>query len=195
MNKTEIVHEVKEAIEVLRLNKVKMADVARRKETLMYGIIFIAVPTVLNLFLTGLSFPSGFGAIFTGFVFWSVLIPVLSYAATAFLVSLLAEKVFHGKGDHVGFFKIIAYASVVLWPTVAAFALMALGLVDAWGLFGLVNLLGGLWILYVTYNALMEHHKLDKEKAVYVVIAAVIIMMVVQSVLAKVLVGVGYRWY
>jgi hypothetical protein len=190
-----IVNEVKEAIQVLKLNKLKMADVARRKDSLKWGIVFIAVPAVVNVILSAIAFPSGFGGIFSRYLLWPVVIPALSFAATAFLVSYVAEKGFHGQKDHVGFFKIMAYASVALWITIIPSILMVLGLADMLGsLSQLISLAASAWVLYVTYFALMEHHKLTKENSILTIVAAVVISIIVSGLLGGILVGNGYRF-
>ncbi|MFA7685264.1 MAG: YIP1 family protein [Candidatus Gracilibacteria bacterium] len=186
-----IVNEVKVAISVLKLDKVKMAEVAKNKEATFLGIGFLAVPAIINVILTALTFPSGFGSIFSRFLLWPIVIPVLSTVATTFLVSLVAEKAFKGNKDHVGFFRIVSYASVVLWVTILAYLLRLIGL----ELVFLASLVAGLYLLYVIYNILMEHHKLTKEHAIYTIIAAFFISILVSSILGNVLVGSGYRMY
>lgn len=192
----DLVHQFKDAIEILKLNKLKMAQVAGKKDSTLFGIGFLLVPGILNVILAALIFPSGFGGIFSKYLLWPIMIPALSFAATILLVSFVAEKVFHGQKDHVGFFRIMAYASVVLWVSVLPFFMGLIGLgVDAYSLFNLVGLAGGLYLLYVMYNVLMEHHKLNKEKAIYTIVAAFFISIIVSSILGNILVGSAYRFY
>jgi hypothetical protein len=188
-----ILNELKDALQILKLNRAKMADVAGRKQATVFGIIFLLVLPVVNILLSVFNYPSGFGSIFSRYLLWPAFIPSLSFVATTFLISLIAERVFHGGKDHVGFFRIMAYASVVLWVTVVPFLLGVLGIIDAQSLFKLIYLLSGALVLYVAFNALMEHHKLTKEHAVLVIIAAIFIFMISSSILGKLLVGSGYR--
>ena len=191
-----IVHQVEGAIAVLKLDKAKMAEIARNKEATVFGIVFLAAPVVVNIILLALAFPSEFGSIFSRYLLWPIVIPVLAFAANAFLMSLIAEKAFKWNSDHVGFFRIMSYASVVLWVTVIPFVLLVVGLgLDAFSLFSLVSLAAGLYLLYIAYNVLMEHHKLTKENAVYTIIAGFFISIVVNSILGNILVGGGYKMY
>lgn len=190
-----VLNEIREAVQVLKLNKSKMAEVAGRKEATRWGIIFLAVAPVVNIVLSALIFPSGLGSIFSRYLLWPIFIPFMSFVAMIFLMSLVAEKAFHGGKDHIGFFRIMAYASVSLWATVVPFLLMVLGIVDAYGLFRLIYLLAGAWILYLSFYALMEHHKLSKENAIFTVVAAIFIALIVESILGNVLVGGSYRLY
>lgn len=190
------VGELKEAFQVLRLNGGKMADVAKKKEATVWGIAILAVPPVVNAILAALMFPSGFGSIFSKYVFWPVFIPAISYAITVFLMSLVAEKAFHGDKDHVGFFRIMAYASIILWLTVLPFLLAVLGVMaDAYEVFRLIYLVAGAWMLYVSFYVLMVHNKLTKENAIFTVVIAIIMVVIVSSVLGKVLVGSVYSLY
>lgn len=192
----DIVHEIKTAVEILKLNKVKMSEVAHHKDATLVGIGFLIVPSILNVVLVYLSCGAGFGGIFSKYLLWPLMIPALSFAATIFLVSLVAEKFFHGNKDHVGFFRIMAYASVLLWINVLPFLMGLIGLgINSYSLFNLVGAAGSLYLLYVLYYVLMEHHKLNKEKAVYVIVAAFLISIVVSSVLGNILVGSSYSFY
>ena len=189
-----LVNEIKDAVAILKINKPKMGDVSRRQDSLKWGIIFLSVPPVINVVLSAIAFPDGFSGIFSRYVLWPVVIPALSFAATSFLVSYAAERGFHGQKDHVGFFKIMAYASISLWITIIPFLLMVLNFGDAYGSLGeIFYLVASALAMFVMYNALMEHHKLTKENAIIVVVAAVVIYVVVSSILGNILVGSGYR--
>jgi len=190
-----ILDEIKDAISVLKLDKTKISSIAGRKSATLFGIIFIIVPPILNVLFSLMAFSSGFSSIFSRYLIWPIFIPALSYAATSFLMSFVAEKVFHGGKDHVGFFRIMAYASVAMWVTVVPFLFMFLGIMDAYGLFRLLYIVAGAWILYMAFHVLMEHSKLTKENAIFTIIAAIVISIIIESILANLLVGVGYRLY
>lgn len=191
-----IVNEIKDAVAVLKLDRVKMAEIAKNKESTLVGVGILVVPAVLNLILVSLSYDSGFGSAFSKYLLWPILIPVLSFVATIFLVSLVAEKFFHGGKDHLGFFRIMAYASIVLWVNVLPFLMGFIGMgIDAYSLFNLVGLAGNIYLLYVLYYVLMEHHKLNKERAVYAIIVAFFISIMASSILGNVLIGSAYRFY
>jgi hypothetical protein len=187
--------EIKDAIQLLKLNKSKISSIAGNKSATVFGVIFLVIPPVLNIIFSSLSFSSGFGSIFSRYLLWPIFIPALSYAGTSFLMSLVAEKVFHGGKDHVGFFRIMAYASVAMGVTVVPFLFMLLGIMDAYGLFRLLYIIAGAWVLYVAFHVLMEHSKLTKENAIFTVVAGIVISIIIESILASLLVGVGYRLY
>jgi len=190
-----ILDEFKDAIQVLKMNHAKIVEIANKKEATFFGVMILAVPPVINVILNWWIFPPG-SSIFSSFVIWTVAVPYLSYVITIFLMSLLAEKVFHGGKHHLGFFRIMAYAGIVLWVTMLPFLLARLGLMaDPARLFKIIYWLGGAWMLYVSFYVLMLHHRLAKDNAVVTVVLAVIIAMIVNSILGNMLVGSIYRLY
>jgi hypothetical protein len=178
-----------DAIEVVKLNKAKMAEVASRPSATKWGILILVLPALLNWIFSALTYPSGLLSVFQSYVFGAILIPVLSLVAMIFVISLVAEKFFGAKGAHVGFFRVLAYGSILLWISVIPYLLALLGLWFFGGLFGLVSLAAGIWLLVVSYHLLIEHHKLSKENAVFALIAGIVGYFVIAKILGSVLVG------
>jgi hypothetical protein len=178
-----LVAEVKDAIEILKLNKPKMTEVEARPSATTWGIVMLAVPALLNLILISLAY-----RVFVVDYLWMAAIPVASSVAMIFALSLIAQKFFQGKGSNIGFFRVAAYASLASWVTVIPYLLMLLGANSFFSLLGLLNLAAGAWMLVVTYHVLMEHHKLTQQNAVITIVIGIVAYVIVSSVLANLLV-------
>lgn len=192
-NHLQIVEQIKDGISVLQLNQHVMKNVFEREGTVKWGIFFLAVPAVTNLILAALAFPSGFSAIFSKFVFWPVLVPVLALGASLFILGVFVEKSFKIKVEPGKLFGVLAYASVFLWLTVFAFLLDVLGLVDVSSLFNLLWLGGLAWIYTVAYHFLTKVLGLTSKDALISVAVGVFCCFMIQLLLGKILVGSYYR--
>ena len=187
---------MKNLISVLKLDKEAMIRVSEDKEATKWGVLAFSIPAVVNLTLASFTFPSGFGVIFSRFMLWPMLIPVISVVLAVFLMSFVALKWFGGKGNHIGFFRVAAYGSSVLWVSIVPFVLGLLGILDPIGLYNLIWLLGAIWILVVCYQMLLMHHKLNDKDALIVVVIGVFGNLLFKNILGGVLVGNSYRlWY
>ncbi|MEK7672946.1 MAG: YIP1 family protein [Patescibacteria group bacterium] len=190
-----LVNQIKEAMDVLMLDKEKMASVSNKSDATKWGIIILVVPPLLNLILSALSFPSGLNAIFTGLVFWSMVVPTVSLVATMFLMSFVAQKYFKGGDGHKQFFNVLAYASVVFWLTPIAFLIDLVGIMDASGLLNLISTVGLVWVFVVAYNYLVHIRKVTQKDATLVVLGGVFSYFLLQYILGRVLIGKYYKLF
>lgn len=177
-----LIAEVKDAIEILKLNKSKMSEVAGKATATTWGIVILAVPAVLNLLLVSIAYRA-----FTVYYLWMVAIPVVSSVGMIFVLSLIAQKFFQGKGNNIGFFRVAAYAGLASWATVLPYLLILLGSFSGFSLLGVLNLAAGAWMLVVTYHVLLEHHKLTQQNSVITIVLGIVAYFVVSSVLASLL--------
>lgn len=192
----QIIGELKDAIAVLRLKESAIHSVYEKKSATKWGIIILAVPVVVNLILSSLLFPSGFSAIFSRFLFWPTLIPFLVLAASFFVISMVAEKIFKvTNANHTGFFRVLAYASLVLWVTMAPFLLGIIGLDLGIGFFNLIWLAGFIWILAVAYNVLIKDYKMQQNDVFICLASGVVAYFIFKLILGKILVGNYYRFF
>jgi len=172
--------EVRDAIEIIKLNKTKMKEIAGKKSSTKIGIVFIVVPIVLNALLSFFSVGGSWGGYYT---YLSVL-PIISLILGILILSYVAEKFFKGKGDHESFFRVISYSCLLLWINTVFLLLSTLGL---WGisaslLYTIPGLIS-LWIIVVTYFALIEIHQLSSENAVITIIVGFIASIIINSIL------------
>lgn len=186
-----IVAEVKDAIEILKLNKVKMAEIAAKPAATKWGWIILAIPIVVNLVLMFVRLPSGIMDFLSSYLLWTILIPVASFVGMIFIIDIVASKMFNAKSDFWGLFRVLAYASIVMWVTILPWLLMGSNL---YSLFNLLNLAAGIWCLVVTYKMLMEHYKLNQQNTVVALVVSIVGYLLVQYILGSVLIGPGYRW-
>jgi len=179
---------VNDGIDVLRLDKVKMSHIAHDPKATVWGFAILAAPFVVNIFLAMLQ-----TTMFLSLQVKFLLIPLVTIVGCIFLMSFVAQKVFHAKGDHMAFFRVIAHAGVVTWLTVIPFVLSLLGLGDVFSIFNLVNLVAGVWMLVVTYHLLLDYYKLNQQNAIITIVLGVVGAAIIQSVLGRLLIGKFYR--
>ncbi|MFA6991797.1 MAG: Yip1 family protein [Candidatus Gracilibacteria bacterium] len=191
VNNMPIVGELRDAVEILKLNKAKMAEIAGKKSATKWGWIILAVPAVVNLVLMVLRVPSGFLDFLGSYLMWTVLIPFLSYVAVIFVIDIVASKMFNAKSDFWGLFRVLAYASLVMWVSILPWLL---GGSNLYNLFNLLTFVAGIWTLVVSYTMLMAHYKLSQQNAVIALVVSIVGYMIIQYILGSLLVGPGYRW-
>ncbi len=187
--------EAKDAISILKLDKAKMMSVAGRQSATKWGIFFLVVPALVNLVLSAISFPSGFGSILSRFVLWPVVIPVLSFLGGLYLIHVAATKLFAAKADFWGFFRIASYSYLVYWLTLIPALLMSVTFFVGGGLGALISLVASIWTLVVAYHVMTDYYKLNQQNAILALIIGVVAFMFVSSILGGVLVGSYYHMY
>jgi len=193
--KSYVISEAKEALAILKFDKVKMAHIAAKPEATRNGIIILLVPAFFNIVFGAMSFPSGFSAIFSRFLVWPLLIPVFAFVGMVFGVSYVARKYFHGVGHDVGFFRVLSYASIVSWVSIPVALLSILGIFDIFNLLNLIDLAVIIVVFSVAYHMLLDYHKVHKDDALKVIIIGVIGYFVLQWMFGKILVGDVYRYF
>jgi len=165
-----------------------MSHIAHDPKATVWGFAILAAPFVVNIFLAMLQ-----TTMFLSLQVKFLLIPLVTIVGCIFLMSFVAQKVFHAKGDHMAFFRVIAHAGVVTWLTVIPFVLSLLGLGDVFSIFNLVNLVAGVWMLVVTYHLLLDYYKLNQQNAIITIVLGVVGAAIIQSVLGRLLIGKFYR--
>lgn len=188
-----LINQVKDAVAVLKLDKIKIASVAERVDAVKWGIVILALPPLINVVLSSLLFPTGFNAIFTKVVFWTMVIPSLSLVATIFSMSFFAERFFKTGNFHWQLFRVLAYASIILWLSPVAFLLDILGIADAERLFNFIWSVGIIGVFVVAYTFLVHQKHLAQKDATLIVLGGVAAYYIFQMILGNVLVGRYYR--
>ncbi len=193
--KSYVISEAKDALAILKFDKVKMAHVAGKAEATRNGIIILLVPALFNILFGAMSFPSGFSAIFSRFLVWPLLIPVFAFVGMVFGVSYVARKYFHGVGHDIGFFRVLSYASIVSWVSIPVAILSMIGIFDIFNLLSLINLAVVIVVFAVAYHMLLDYHKVHKDDALKIMVIGIIGYFVLQWIFGKILVGDVYRYF
>lgn len=183
---------IRESIEVLRLNKAVIRKLAEDKSASFSGMVVLVVPALLNLVFASLLFPSKFGAIFQHFLFWSMLIPFITLIAVSFVVPVVAAKVFYVKADYRAFFRVISHAGIILWLSFIPFLVDFLGLFAAESFYNLIWFCGLAWILVVAYNFFVDNFRLNHQNSLILLSIFILLYFFFQYVLGKFLVGSYY---
>lgn len=188
-----MIEQIKNAIRIVTLDREKMASVSGSVDAKKWGIlIFVAAP-VVNLFLASLIFPSGFSAIFSRFLLWPVLLPSISLVGAIFAMSFALQKLFKKGSEHLALFRVLSYASIVLWLSVIPFLFDLLGLLEFSRLFVLIVNLGLIWIFVVASKFIVEHFKVNQQELFFTILIGAVSYLLLHSILGNILVGSYYR--
>ena len=175
-------------IAILKLDKTKVSQVAHDEKATIWAFVILVLPVLINVVLAALQ-----TTLFLSLQIKFLIIPLVTIFAVIFLMSFVAQQVFHAKGDHMAFFRVLAHAGVVTWLTVIPFVLSLLGLVDVYSVFNMANMVAGIWMFVVTYNVLQDYYKLNQQNTIITMVLGVVGAAIVQSILGRVLIGKFYR--
>lgn len=149
---------LKEALELVKLNRKAYTRVAGNPATFTWALAITALAGVAS----GLH-PRQIGSV--GFI-WVPILQVLFLFIVAGLYHILAV-VFGGKGDYMGFVRILGLANILGWASMIP----------------VVGFLVGLWRLPVAFIALEEHYKLDTVKAIIVLVLPLVLFVILGALL------------
>jgi len=187
MRKIDVVTAFKDAVSILKLDKIKMSEIYSKKSALTWALIILVGPFVLNAILISI-----FSSFVAGFYIKLALLPVLSLAASSFVMALIAQFGFKTKVDYLGLFKVMAYAALPMWAMVVFMILSFAGISGGVSLFSLIMWVSWVWMVIVAYNFLMSHFRVAQKNAMIICGASVVGFMIVQSVLGRILLGGFY---
>ena len=165
-----------DVVEILKLNKAKIDVVAGRdSEGITMALIYLAIG----------SFGAPLGGAIFGYNFLGVTVrtPILNAliggviatvmaALVVYITSLVAERLFKGKGKFPQFFRVMGYAYLV----------SLLGIVT---LVPFLGSLAGIWVLVVDFIALQQVHKLDTTNAILTIIVTIVAFVILSFLVAS----------
>lgn len=166
-----------DVLAILKLDKAAMERVANREsEGITMALVYLAIGTIasaLGGIILGYSFlgQTFRTPIVTGLI--GAVVAVVMAAVVIYLTSLVAEKLFKGKGKFSGFFRVLGYASL----------LKIVGFVT---IVPLLSTLASIWLLVINYMALTVVHKLDTTNAILTIIVTVVATVVVAYVIGMI---------
>jgi len=179
---------VKEAVEVLKLNKDAMHKIALDEKATLMAFAILLAPFVVNTLLGTFQ-----GTMFFGLQMKVFLIPVLVTVGGIFLMSLAAQLIFQARGDHMAFFRVLGFASIIGVVSVVAVLLSVLGISSAYNLFSVVYYLVWIGVLVVSYSLLMSYYKLNQQNAIITVVIGIVAMYLLQNILGTIFIGRYYE--
>lgn len=182
-------------VSVLKRDAASIKQVAEDSKLLKPAIVIYALPNVLNLLLGALIFPSGFGAIFSRFLTWSIFIPPLALLGGFFVVFLLLTQYYKVKVSFEAIFRVMGIASIVVFLTVVPYVLAVFGLIDPFDLFGLFWLVAGAWMMLVLHAYLKSLHGLDKNKVLISIAVTVLAFFLLDRILGNLFIGSAYNLF
>jgi len=186
MKKTDFVSAFRDSVEVLKLNKAKMAEIYGNKSALMWACFILGGPFVLNALLISI-----FSSIFTGFYIRIALLPVLALACAIFLIGAVVHFGFKNKVDYLGVFRVLSYATLPMWAIVLLMIVSFVGMSGGSNFFSLITWVTWIWVIVVAYNFLISHFKFSQQNAIIVCVVSVIGFTIIQSIIGRILLG-GY---
>lgn len=188
-----IIKEINDAFRVLTLDRGKTEIVSHKRDATYYGIGFLVFPVIVNLLLSAFLFPSGFGAIFSRFLFWPMMIPAVSLVIVIFAITIATDKIFGVKVDFLRFFRVLSYASLCLWLTILPFLLDILHISLGYGLYNLLWIVAFAFIMFIGFQILTLDYRLSQKNAIICIAGGIIGYFLVNLILGNILVGSYYR--
>jgi hypothetical protein len=144
---------LKEALELVKLNRKAYARVAGNPATFTWALAITALAGVALGFNLKVIAAAGF--------LWMPFFMLLSLFIVTGLYHILAILL-GGRGDYMGFVRIVGLSSILGWASMITF----------------VGFIIGLWRLVVIFIALEEHYKLDTVKAIIVLILPAVLFFI-----------------
>lgn len=173
-------------ISILKLDKKVMEAVAKNEKGGAAAVLFLVVGAVAGP-LSGFIFGTRLGPIVVrtelGATLVSAVFGVAVAALTIFITSLVATRLFKGKGTFAEFFRVLGlvYGAYVLniigglLPTLAP----------------IVTLVVAIWVLVVSFVAIKEIFKLDDTNAVLTIIVTVVAYMILIALAGSIMLSIG----
>jgi len=173
--------EVMNAIEILKLNKTKMHEVAKDEKATTVGMTFIIVPQILAIIISMIMVGG-----YVGYAQGTYIIQLITPFLFIYALHVIAVKFFQGKGDLIPLFRVISYASVIsiLVPVVLLLGWISWGLM---GLMSLVLLVVGVWQLIVAYTILTETHHMTSQNTIITMVIAIVVVGIIMYLLQRLL--------
>ena len=144
------------------------------------GLAFILVPQILSLIIAVI-FSKGF----IGWLHGSYIIGMITPFLFVLGAHFCATKFFQGKGDAIAYFRVLAYTNIIAIVGTAVVLLMYIGGMDLLGLYSLVSLAMGIWMLIVTYTILMESYQMTSQNTIITMIITIVAVGIVVFLLNK----------
>lgn len=166
--------ELKNAIDVVKLDAKAMHSVATRKTTAAAAILFIVLATVamnLGIYLQFMRF--SFIKPSLGWLLINGIVYVVFTVLFIFIYDIVATQIFKGKGNFGELFRVLGYGNFV----------MILAVIP------MLGVLAGLWYLVITYRALTLVKKLNPTNSVLTIIITVVAGLLLSMLLAS---TIGY---
>jgi hypothetical protein len=170
----------KQFIEVIKLNKKVIAGVAENKKSGSSAAVFLAVGAValpVAQLIFGVRFlnvvyrPDAVSLII------QAVLAVVMAALVLYITSLVATRLFKGKGSFANYFRVmgLAYGLNVL---------MFLGPVIP-ALVPLISLVVGIWMLVINYTVIKDVFKLDNTNTILTIIVTIVAFIALGAVIAS----------
>lgn len=175
-----IKEELRNAFAVLKLDKNVMHDLSHQGNKTGVALIFLLFPVIANVILASFTVRH-----FSYFHLQTLAYGFVISVFAIFLASYIAAKGFHGTSSHMGFFRVIGYASFVGWLNIITYLFFLLGIPGLSGFRSAVSFLTGIWMLVVFYKALRYVHSLKDGDAVLVMVGTIIGVLVVQGIFVR----------
>lgn len=174
--KLNIIKELKDAVEVVKMKSEKIHAVAMRKSAALPALLIIITGVLaveLGEYLNSLRYieyvrPLVAGSSNIGLWLASSLILLVSTLGIIFVYEVVGSRVFKGKGDFGQLFRVIGYGNLIL-------------------VVSLVPILRGIayvWYAVIVYEALRQVKKLEPVKAVLTIIISMVILSLITGLIS-----------
>lgn len=174
--KFNLMGELKDALEVVKMKTDKIHAVAMRRNAALPALLIIiagALAVELGEYLNSLRYVEVMRPLIAGssnIFFWlvSALILLVSTLGIIFVYEVVGSKIFKGKGDFGQLFRVIGYGNLIL-------------------VVSLLPILRGIayvWYAVIVYEAIKQVKKLEPLKAVLTIIISMVIVSLIAALIS-----------
>lgn len=177
----------KQLVEILKLNKKAIESVASNVKGGAAAAVFLvagAVAAPLGSLIFGYKFMNVVYRPEIGHVLVQLVFAVVMAVAVIFVTTLVANKLFKGKGAFADYFRVMGLAYGLNVVVLLGYAVPSLA--------PLLGLVVGIWGLVIMFFALQIVFKLDNTNTILTIIVTIVAMMILATLVASLGYGAAY---
>ncbi|GEM_PF-2177809 len=174
----------KSVLEIFKLNTTAIEQVAKNEKLNMVALIFLVIGVIVGPLANLILGIKVFNMVFHPSLQDTLITMIAQFVMAAlaiFVTTLVATKVFNGKGTFAELFRIVGLASIINVLNILTPILPSLGM--------LISLVIGVYMLVVEFVSLKTVFKMDPTNTVLTMIVTIIVFVILGAIFAAV--GLG----
>lgn len=178
------------ALSIIKCNEAMFDEVGQDNNATPVAIIFYLLPLILSTIILLIHSVSVGSYMMFWFQFVAGISQVVSMMFFPWVAPLVSQNVFKGKGEFWSLFRVMGYASVVNLLSIVTTLGFVFGGLAGGGLAGLIQLVVGIWMLYVAFKIMKRNFGLETGNTIITIIIAAVATAIVSSIVTRILYSV-----
>jgi Yip1 domain len=176
-SKLNVKDELENVLEVVKLNEKRIEKIANNKSYTTGAAVILAFAALATA--CGMYFAIPFYTPpFIQLLIWIVFQFIFSIVGI-FAFNLVAKLMFKGKGDFGALFRTMGYAYALMIPAILMVVSIGLGVT--------LYVIGGIWMLIVSYKIILKVHQLKQKETILTIVAGAIVFSIVTFFVSRAL--------